>query len=111
MSEDRIGRRGRDANRHEGANTASPDAAYWLNLAAAPTFAIMALLTLAGALGRPPEMHASPLTGMVPMYLLMGAFHSAPWLRRDLSRRSGERRNRIDRVMFVSSTHDNQKTG
>jgi len=23
----------------------------------------------------------SPLTGMVPMYLLMSAFHLAPWLR------------------------------
>ena len=25
---------------------------------------------------------ASALTGMVPMYLLMSAFHLAPWLRR-----------------------------
>jgi hypothetical protein len=24
---------------------------------------------------------ASPLSGMVPMYLLMSAFHSAPWLK------------------------------
>jgi hypothetical protein len=24
---------------------------------------------------------ASPLGGMVPMYLLMSAFHSAPWLK------------------------------
>jgi hypothetical protein len=24
---------------------------------------------------------ASPLAGMVPMYLLMSGFHSAPWLR------------------------------
>jgi hypothetical protein len=23
----------------------------------------------------------SPLSGMVPMYLLMSAFHSAPWLK------------------------------
>jgi hypothetical protein len=29
---------------------------------------------------------ASPLTGMVPMYLLMSAFHVGPWLRL-LSRR------------------------
>ena len=28
---------------------------------------------------------ASPLTGMVPMYLLMSAFHLAPWLRAALS--------------------------
>jgi hypothetical protein len=57
---------------------------YFLSLAATPAFAIMALLT--GVLG-PPDMlcsttqHASPLSGMVPMYLLMSAFHSAPWLR------------------------------
>jgi len=52
----------------------------WLSLAAAPTFAIMALLTLAG--GAPDMLcSASPLTGMVPMYLLMSAFHSAPWLK------------------------------
>jgi hypothetical protein len=25
---------------------------------------------------------ASPLGGMVPMYVLMSAFHSAPWLKR-----------------------------
>jgi hypothetical protein len=58
----------------------------WLCLAAAPTFAIMALLT--GVFGGgPPDVlcsaaqDASPLSGMVPMYLLMSAFHSAPWLR------------------------------
>jgi hypothetical protein len=64
-----------------------------LSLAAAPTFAIMALLT--GALGGgAAEMlcsaaHASPLSGMVPMYLLMSAFHSAPWLKLLCSRRGG----------------------
>jgi hypothetical protein len=57
----------------------------WLSLAAAPTFAIMALLT--GVFGGAAPgtlcsaMHASPLGGMVPMYLLMSAFHLAPWLR------------------------------
>jgi hypothetical protein len=91
MSEDRIGRRGRDANRQKGANTASPGAADWISLAATPTFTIMALLTVAGALGGPPDMHASPLTGMVPMYLMMSAFHSAPWLKRLSSRRGGVR--------------------
>jgi hypothetical protein len=56
-----------------------------LSLAAAPTFAIMALIT--GILGgRPGYMicaadHASLLDGMVPMYLLMSAFHSPPWLK------------------------------
>jgi len=63
----------------------SHGAADWLSLAAAPTFAIMALLTLAG--GAPDMLcSASPLTGMVPMYLLMSAFHAAPWLKL-LSRR------------------------
>jgi hypothetical protein len=65
----------------------------WLALAAAPTFAVMALLT--GVLGdTAPDMvcsaahGASPLSGMVPMYLLMSAFHSAPWLKLLARRRS-----------------------
>jgi uncharacterized membrane protein len=62
-----------------------------LALAASPTFAIMALLT--GIRG-PAEIlcsaaHASPLSGMVTMYLLMSAFHAAPWLK--LIRASGSR--------------------
>jgi hypothetical protein len=70
-------------------------AADWLCLAAAPTFALMALLT--GVLGGQPDMlcsamqGASPLGGMVPMYLLMSAFHAAPWLKL-VSRGSGARR-------------------
>jgi len=68
-------------------------AADWLSLAAAPTFAVMALLT--GVLsGKPDALCAamqgtSPLSGMVPMYLLMSAFHLAPWLRLMCSRRAG----------------------
>ena len=60
-------------------------AANWLSLAAAPTFAIMALLT--SALDGTPDIlcsamqGASPLSGMVPMYALMSAFHLAPWLK------------------------------
>jgi hypothetical protein len=56
-----------------------------LYLAAAPTFATMALLT--GMLGGGASdalcstASASPLGGMVPMYLLMSAFHLAPWLK------------------------------
>jgi hypothetical protein len=76
---------------------ATRDAADWLCLAAAPTFAIMALL--AGVLGGgPPDMlcsavqHASPLSGMVPMYLVMSAFHSVPWLKLVSSWRIKEKR-------------------
>jgi hypothetical protein len=78
-------------------NAAALGAADWLCLAAAPTFAIMALFT--GVLGGRPDMlctaaqDASPLSGMIPMYLLMSAFHSAPWLRLISSRRSGDRRS------------------
>jgi hypothetical protein len=57
-----------------------------LALAATPAFAIMALLSGIQD-GAMPGMlcsagpNASPLTGMVPMYVLMGAFHVVPWLR------------------------------
>jgi len=67
----------------------------WLGFAAAPTFAIMALLT--GMSGGPPDIlcsatqHASPLGGMAPMYLLMSAFHSGPWVKLLASWRAGER--------------------
>ena len=81
----------------ETGSVAVRNAADWLCLAAAPTFAIMALLTGVG--GGPAEMlcsaaqHASPLSGMVPMYLLMCAFHSAPWLKLISRREGGERRS------------------
>ena len=55
-----------------------------LSLAAAPTFAVMALLTHFG--GSSSDTLCSTgtalhLGGMVPMYLLMSAFHFAPWLK------------------------------
>jgi hypothetical protein len=57
----------------------------WLSLAAAPTFAAMALLSATTGGGALAEFcsaaGASPLGGMIAMYLLMSAFHSAPWLR------------------------------
>ena len=36
--------------------------------------------------------HGMPLGGMVPMYLLMSAFHLAPWLRLIANWRSGAHR-------------------
>lgn len=73
-------------------NAIARSAAGWLYLAAAPTFAIMALLT--GVLGGPADAlcssaGASPIAGMTPMYSLMSAFHLAPWLRLVANRRSG----------------------
>jgi hypothetical protein len=68
-------------------------ASSWLTLAAAPTFAMMALTTgfFSGGPGymlcsTEPAPH---LSGMVPMYLLMGACHLPPWLKliTDRSRR------------------------
>ncbi|MBN8940869.1 MAG: hypothetical protein J0H01_15315 [Rhizobiales bacterium] len=66
----------------------------WLCLAAAPTFAVMALLT--GVLGEPDILCSAArqgllmggqLGGMAPMYLLMSAFHLPPWLRLIAGRR------------------------
>jgi hypothetical protein len=95
MSEAHTGGCAYGAIRYESGNAAI-GAAYWLCLAAAPTFAIMALLT--GVLGDGQSdilcsaaQDASLLSGMVPMYLLMSAFHSAPWLGLVSSRRRGAR--------------------
>jgi hypothetical protein len=102
MSEAYCGGSASGAIRHESGHAPALGAAGWLGLAAAPTFAIMALLTGVG--GGPPDMlcsaaqDASPLSGMVPMYLLMSAFHSAPWLklisgRRKAAPAKGKERN------------------
>jgi hypothetical protein len=72
---------------------AAVSATHWLCLAAAPTFASMALLTALRG-GGPHDLfcaavqEASPLSGMVCMYLLMSAFHSMPWLKLIASWRS-----------------------
>jgi hypothetical protein len=59
--------------------------ANFLCLAAAPTFAIMALLTAFPGAGAPDMLCATaqpaPLSGMAAMYWLMSAFHFAPWLK------------------------------
>ncbi|WP_428664918.1 hypothetical protein [Reyranella sp.] len=66
----------------------------WLSLAAMPTFAFMALLTVLG--GGPDGLcsvgnERAPLTGMAAMYVLMSAFHSVPWLKLVFRRRSATR--------------------
>lgn len=82
------GRDGREA-------VAASRLARWLGLAATPTFATMAVLTAVLG-GGPADMlcsagHGLSLGGMVPMYLLMSAFHSAAWLRLISRRRCGGR--------------------
>jgi len=73
-------------------------AADWIPLAAAPAFAIMALFAIIFGEG-PSDMlcsaahDGSPLSGMVPMYLLMSTFHSAPWLKLFVRRRSAARQS------------------
>ena len=72
--------------REEWLAAAALGAADWARLAAAPAFATMALLAGVPHSG-PQDMfcsaaqNASPLSGMVWMYILMSAFHSAPWLK------------------------------
>lgn len=68
-----------------------------LYLAATPTFAAMAVLTSVAGSGAQDSLCSiagvSPLTGMMPMYLLMSLFHSAPWLRLISRRVEGIGRN------------------
>jgi hypothetical protein len=81
-----------DVETCDGSGHTASGAAGWLGLAAAPTFAIMALWT--GLLGDQPDVlcmsmqGASPLNGMALMYALMSAFHAAPWLKLISRRRS-----------------------
>jgi hypothetical protein len=74
-------------------------AADWLGLAAAPSFAFIALLAGvhgggAGGMLCSAARDGSPLSGMVPMYWLMSAFHLTPWLKLIARRRGGGRRPR-----------------
>ena len=89
MTEDHAGG---DASRRESIAAFARGAADWLSLAAAPAFAIMALLTAAHISG-PADIlcsaahGASPLSGMTARYALMSVVHAAPWLRLITSRR------------------------
>jgi hypothetical protein len=69
---------------HARREPATLGAADWLGLAAAPTFAVMALLTGVMGGGQMAMICAaspSPLGGMAPMYLLMSGLHLGPWLK------------------------------
>ena len=80
-----------------GGGRAASDAAGRLGLAAAPTFAIMALW--AGLFSGQPDMlciamqGSSPMSGMMVMYLLMSGFHLSPWLKLISGHRKGARRH------------------
>jgi len=90
MSDALVEVRARGAFRHN-----PRGAADWLGLAAAPTFAIMALLIAVpgdGQMNCSSGPDALPLNGMVAMYLLMSAFHLPPWLRLIAGCRNGARR-------------------
>lgn len=88
-----------------GGGNAAPGPAGLLGLAAAPTFAIMALWT--GFFSGQPDtlcmamQGSSPMSGMTVMYLLMSAFHLSAWLKLISGRRNGARRH--DRAAFENS--------
>ncbi len=69
----------------------------WLRLGAAPSFALMALVSGVGG-GQPDVLcspgHLSALSGMVVMYALMSVFHLPPWLALVSGRRNGADRFR-----------------
>ena|SRR5437868_816187 len=98
MSETRTVIRGPGAIRSENGNSAAKGAAEFLYLAAAPSFATMALLTCVLGGGSADALCSttgtSLLSGMVPMYLLISAFHTAPWLKLISSQGGGAHRSR-----------------
>jgi hypothetical protein len=72
--------------REEWFAAAAASAADCISLGAAPAFAVMALV--AGVVGGDsPDMscsamqNASSLSGMLPVYVLMSAFHFGPWFK------------------------------
>jgi hypothetical protein len=106
MSETATGGRGGDTGRPDAGAAPPLGVAAALSFAATPSFALMAVLTMAHD-SSPAEIlcsaahGASPLGGMLPMYVLMSAFHSTPWLKL-ISRRheaSSPRRRRDPRLL------------
>jgi hypothetical protein len=79
-----VGARG-VTRRHEMNVLTASAAAKWLSFAAAPTFTIMALLTVVLDNSVPNTFCAAAGSlwpgGMAPMYFLMAGFHLVPWLR------------------------------
>jgi hypothetical protein len=67
-----------------------------LAMAAAPSFALMAMLSAYGSAGDMicSTQGSSMLGGMVPMYLLMSVFHAAPWLKLVADRPGSPERSR-----------------
>ena len=99
---------------HGSSNATARGAADWLLLAATPAFTVMALLTVVLGGGASDMLcsatyGARPLSGMVPMYMLMSVFHLAPWLkliaRERCSRTAGQEQPSIQSAnRFHSST-------
>ncbi len=86
MSEVRIGGCASGEISRKSADAAALGAADWLSLAAAPTFAIMALMTATQRCGPADVLCSSVhgpslLNGMTLMYALMSVFHAVPWVR------------------------------
>jgi hypothetical protein len=89
-------------------------AAEWLSFAAAPTFTIMALLTVVLD-NSPPNAFCTAAdsfwpVGMAPMYLLMAGFHLVPWLRL-ISRRRNAARHANDTAFPASIVLEQRSRG
>lgn len=79
----------------------------WLQLAAAPTFAVMALLNALAV--TPADILCSAghgmssLGGMTLMYAMMGVFHAGPWWKLLASRHGRRACLRVDAILIPDS--------